>query len=86
MKAEEFDHMVEYYDLAIKFVPGSNAELRATLLSNRSMAHIRRKGYKKAMKDANECISTRKGWFRVSQFIDRLYNTEVKSIVKQEEY
>ena len=64
-KKDDVQFTAEYYSLAIKFLPGTNAQLRAKLLSNRSKAYLRRGAFPKAQKDARDCIGLWPEWFRV---------------------
>ena len=64
-KKDNVQFTAEYYSLAIKFLPGTSAQLRAKLLSNRSMAYLRREAFPKAQKDARDCITLWPEWFRV---------------------
>ncbi|XP_048589125.1 TPR and ankyrin repeat-containing protein 1 isoform X2 [Nematostella vectensis] len=56
--------LVEFYTLAIKYVPSNEKELLATLLGNRALAHYNMSNYQQGLDDAKSCSRFRPEWYK----------------------
>lgn len=61
----KYELMTECYTLALNYAPEGDPDMRAAILSNRSMAFLNKNLIAKAKNDANLCILNRRTWFRV---------------------
>ena len=57
--------MIACYTLALKFTPEHERDLRATILSNRSLMHKNRGNAEEALKDARDCVDSKPDWYKV---------------------
>ena len=64
---KEFAVLVEYYTLAMQYVPSTDKEFLATLLCNRALAHYNIGNYQQGLADAKSCTRFRPEWFKVCQ-------------------
>ena len=66
-KEKRFVLLIEYYTLAIKYVPSNDREFLATLLCNRALAYYNTHQYQHSLEDAKSCSKFRSDWFKVSR-------------------
>ena len=57
--------LVDYYTLAMQYVPSNDKEFVAILLSNRSLAHFTMGNFQKGLEDAKSCTRFRPDWHKV---------------------
>lgn len=57
--------MIACYTLALKFTPAYEKDLRATILSNRSLMYIKQGKAEEALKDAQDCVDSKPNWAKV---------------------
>lgn len=65
LKAGKYDYAADCYSLAIKYAPQDDVELRGILYSNRSLAYFRKKQFREAKEDAQQCLEYRPQWSKV---------------------
>ncbi|EGR31789.1 hypothetical protein IMG5_101980, partial [Ichthyophthirius multifiliis] len=63
IKQENYDESIRHYDEALQIDP-NNKKLNAVLRSNRALAWVKKKEYKKAMEDTNIAIDLNPQYFR----------------------
>ena len=59
------DLAIACYTLALKFTPEHEKDLRATILSNRSLMHKNGGNAEEALKDALDCVDSKPEWSKV---------------------
>ena len=63
IKESNFDESIKIYDEALLVDP-NNKKLNSVILSNRALAYVKKKEYKKAMEDVNLSIELNEQYFR----------------------
>jgi len=66
-EANKLDLVIACYTLALKFTPGHEKDLRATILSNRCLMYKRRGNAEEALKDAQDCVDSKPDWAKVKK-------------------
>ena len=64
-EASILDLVIACYTLALRFTPALEKDLRATILSNRSLMHKKRGNAEEALKDARDCVDSKPDWYKV---------------------
>lgn len=64
-EANTLDLVIACYTLALKFTPGNEKDLRATIFSNRSLMYKKRGNAEEALKDAQDCVDSKPDWSKV---------------------
>ena len=64
-EANSLDLVTACYTLALKFTPAHEKDLKATILSNRSLMYIRQGKAEDALKDAQDCVDSKPDWAKV---------------------
>ena len=64
-EANTLDLVIACYTLALRFTPANEKDLRATILSNRSLMHKKRGNAEEALKDARDCVDSKPDWHKV---------------------
>ena len=59
------DLAIAYYTLALNFTASNEKELKATILSNRSLMYKKTGGDDLALKDAELCVYNNPNWAKV---------------------
>lgn len=61
------DLAIAYYSLALKFTPPKEKDLKATILSNRSLMYKKTGRDEDALKDAQMCVDNNPKWAKVRE-------------------
>ena len=67
------DLAIACYSLALKFTPGYETDLRAFILSNRSLMYKKQGKAELALKDAQECVDAKPRWAKVKCSLITVY-------------
>ena len=73
-KENSLNLAIAYYSLAINFAPLKEKDLRATILSNRSLVYNKQGRDEEALSDARECVKSKPGWSKVIYICIIYYN------------
>ncbi|KAL4447161.1 hypothetical protein ABPG74_014013 [Tetrahymena malaccensis] len=63
IKGNNYDESIKIYDEALQVDP-NNRKLNSVILSNRALAYVKKKEYKKALEDVNKSIELDESYFR----------------------
>jgi len=59
------DLAIAYYSLALNYTPLNEKDLKATILSNRSLMYKKKGRDKEALRDAQQCVENKPNWAKV---------------------
>jgi len=59
------DLAIKYYSLALNYTPSDEKNLKATILSNRSLMSLRKGRDQEALLDAQQCVDNKPNWEKV---------------------
>ena len=60
------DLAIACYSLALHYTPPIDRDLKATILSNRSLMYINTGSYDDALRDAHQCVEITPSWAKVN--------------------
>ena len=60
------DLAIACYSLALHYTPPIDRDLKATILSNRSLMYIKTGSYDDALRDAHQCVEITPSWAKVN--------------------
>ena len=68
-QANSVDLAITCYSLALNFLPPQEKDLKATILSNRSLMYKKQEKAEEALNDAQQCVLNRPSWSKVSCYV-----------------
>ena len=60
---------IAYYSLALSYTPPNERDLRATILSNRSLMYKKTGKDEEALRDAQQCVQNNPNWAKVTKSV-----------------
>ena len=60
---------IAYYSLALSYTPPNERDLKATILSNRSLMYKKTGKDEEALRDAQQCVQNNPNWAKVTKFV-----------------
>lgn len=64
-QATSLELVIACYTLSLQFAPENEKDLRATILSNRSLMYKKQGKAEDALKDAQDCVDIKPDWAKV---------------------
>lgn len=64
---------IAYYSLALSYTPPYERDLKATILSNRSLMYKKTGKDEEALRDALQCVQNNPNWAKVTKSQDSLF-------------
>ena len=61
--------VIAYYSLALSYTPPNERDLKATILSNRSLMYKKTGKDEEALRDAQQCVQNNPNWAKVTKSV-----------------